>query len=174
MEASTPSPPLDELFERHYQELRQLARARLSGGGRNTLLDTTSLVHESFLRLAGFDAHAFPDRARFFVYAAKVMRSVIVDIARQRQSLRRGGDAVVVSDDVELENVAAAGEEQILRLDEALQQLAQRDARMAQVVELRYFAGLEMGDIAEVLGISRATAQRDWDVARAFLYQALS
>lgn len=174
MEASTPSPPLDELFERHYQELRQLARARLSGGGRNTLLDTTSLVHESFLRLAGFDAHAFPDRARFFVYAAKVMRSVIVDIARQRQSLRRGGDAVVVSDDVELENVAAAGEEQILRLDEALQQLAQRDARMAQVVELRYFAGMTELETAAALGVTDRTVRRDWQQAKLLLADALS
>jgi RNA polymerase sigma factor (TIGR02999 family) len=175
MEASTPTAPsLDELFERHYQELRQLARARLSSGGRNTLLDTTSLVHESFLRLCGLDQNAFPDRVRFFVYAAKVMRSVIVDIARQRKSLRRGGDAVVVSDDAALENIPMAGEEQILRLDEALQKLAKLDERMSQVVELRYFAGMTEMETAQALGVTDRTVRRDWQQARLLLADALN
>jgi RNA polymerase sigma factor (TIGR02999 family) len=174
MDATTPAPPIEELFEQHYQELRRLARGRLSGGGRNTLLDTTSLVHESFLRLAGLDPNAFPDRVRFFVYAAKVMRSVIVDLARQRHSLRRGGDVVVIADDAELENVPMAGEEQILRLDEALQRLAKVDARMAQIVELRYFAGMTELETAAALGVTDRTVRRDWSQAKLLLAEALA
>lgn len=167
------SPPLEELFSRHYQELRRLARSRLSDGRRNTLLDTTGLVHESFLRLCGLDEKSFPDRARFFVYAAKVMRSVIVDLARQRQSLRRGGELQFVTGHSELENVALPGEEQILRLDEALGRLAKLDPRMSQVVELRYFAGMTEEETAQALGVTDRTVRRDWQQARLLLAEAL-
>jgi len=177
MEATSTSPPLEELFTRHYEELRRLARSRLSGGGRNTLLDTTALVHESFLRLCGLDEKSFPDRARFFVYAAKVMRSVIVDLARQRQSLRRGGELQFVTGSTELENVAQnegmPGEEQILRLDTALEKLSRLDPRMSQVVELRYFAGMTEEETALALGITDRTVRRDWQQARLLLAEAL-
>lgn len=166
--------PIDELFARHYAALRQLARARLAGGGRSTLLDTTVLVHESFLRLAEIDPHAFPDRARFFVYAAKVMRSVIVDVARQRLSQRRGGDVVKVADAEALENVPFAADEQVLRLNDALEQLARQDARMAQVVEMRYFAGMTEPETAQALGVTDRTVRRDWQQARLLLADALS
>src|SRR5215510_10525598 len=106
MEATpSTSPPLEELFTRHYQELRHLARSRLAGGARNTLLDTTALVHESFLRLCGLDDKTFPDRARFFVYTVKVMRSVVLDVPRHRQPLRQRGVLHFVSGGSKLENV---------------------------------------------------------------------
>lgn len=162
---------VDELFAASYRELRRLARARLSSGGRNTVLDTTALVHEAFMRLSESGVARFPDQARFFVYAGKVMRSVIVDLMRERQAQRRGGDAVHVTLTGEVAERAGlpTGEEHILRVHEALQALEKVDARMARVVELRYFGGLSDDEIAAGLGLSGRTVRRDWEQARLIL-----
>ncbi|HEV8689188.1 MAG TPA: ECF-type sigma factor [Ideonella sp.] len=166
---------LDELYADAYRELRRLARARLHGGGRNTVLDTTALVHESYLRLAKHGEMAFEDRLRFMVYAGRVMRSVIIDLVRERQAERRGGDMLHVTLNTQLgESLAPeAGEVEILRVHDALDELAKLDARMAQVVELRYFAGMTEGEVAQALGVTDRTVRRDWQQARLFLADAL-
>jgi len=164
---------LDALFATAYRELRTLARARLRTGGRNTLLDTTALVHESYLRLSKASDVQFPDRARFLGYAGQVMRSIIVDFARQRLTDRRGGDAAHLTFTVQLADGAVAGEAEILRVHEALDELAKVDERMAKVVEMRYFGGLTEIEIAEALGVTDRTVRRDWEHARLFLAEAL-
>ena len=163
---------VDALYSAAYRELRRLARARLCTGGRNTLLDTTALVHESYLRLSNASGVQFPDRAHFLVYAGRAMRSIIVDFARQRLTERRGGDAAHVTYTVQLAD-GVAGEEEILRVHEALSELAKVDERMARVVEMRYFGGLTESEIAEALGVTDRTVRRDWEHARLFLSDAL-
>jgi RNA polymerase sigma factor (TIGR02999 family) len=164
---------LEQWFAASYADLRQLARARLRGGGRDVVLDTTALVHESFLRLAQRDGVAFPDRARFLGYASKVMRSVIVDLVRQRGNERHGGELARVTLTTDLLDGAVAAEEHILRVHEALEELQQVDARMAQVVEMRFFAGLSDLEIAAALQVTDRTVRRDWQQAQLFLAEAL-
>jgi RNA polymerase sigma factor (TIGR02999 family) len=163
----------DTLFNATYRELRQLARARLRGGGRNTLLDTTALVHESYERMIKAGDVRFPDRPRFLGYAGRVMRSIIVDFARQRQAERRGGNAAHVTFTVQLADGAIAPADEIVRVHEALEALARVDPRMASVVEMRYFGGLSEQEIAEALGVTDRTVRRDWEQARLFLADAL-
>jgi RNA polymerase sigma factor (TIGR02999 family) len=162
-----------EVFDATYQELRQLARGRLSRGGRGTLLDTTALVHESFVRFANAGNLRLEDRNHFMRYASHVMRSVIVDIARAGCAERRGGDAVHVTLNSALGEGAAAGEEEIIRVHEALEELSAADPRMVQVVEMRYFSGMTEAEIAAVLGITDRTVRRDWEKAKLFLARAL-
>jgi RNA polymerase sigma factor (TIGR02999 family) len=163
--------PVDEMYAAAYQELRRLARARLRGGARNTVLDTTALVHESYLRLSKSPGLRFPDRARFLVYAGQAMRSIIVDLVRQRRTERAdGGVRITLLTDWPS---ADAGEEQILRVHEALESLAQVDARMARVVEMRWFGGLSEQEIASALDVTDRTVRRDWSQARLFLAEAL-
>ena len=178
--ASAPAAPVrdhvDDWYAASYRELRRLARARLAGGGRNTVLDTTALVHESYLRLArGAEGVAFADRMHFMAYAGRVMRSVIVDLVRERQSERRGGQAVhvVLSTQFGERLAADEGEREILRVHEALESLGALDPRMAQVVEMRYFAGMTEPEIAAVLQVNERTVRRDWNQARLFLAEAL-
>jgi len=169
-------PPVDALYRAAYRELRDLARARLRGGGRNPLLDTTALVHESYLRLSkSAEVPQFPDRARFLAYASKVMRSIIVDMVRQNRSDRRGGGALHLTLTGEVAEAAGlpTGEEQILRVHEALEALAKVDPRMAEVVEMRYFGGLTELEMAAALGVTDRTVRRDWEQARLFLAEAL-
>lgn len=166
---------VDELYAALYGELRALARTRLRSGGRDAVLDTTALVHESYHRLSGPEGLRFPDRARFLVYAGRVMRSVIVDLVRHRQAQRRGGGAAHLT----LTGAAGAGlglpadEEHVLAVHEALEEMARVDERMARVVELRFFAGLTDVEIAEALGVADRTVRRDWEQARLFLMEAL-
>ena len=164
---------VDALFAEAYQELRRLARVRLRGGGRNTVLDTTSLVHESYLRLAAAGRLRVEDRAHFLRYAGCAMRSVIVDFVRQRQSGRRGGAADRITLTTRAGAGVNAGERQILRVHEAISELARYDARMARVVEMRYFGGLTESEIAEALEVTDRTVRRDWEKARLWLSDAL-
>jgi RNA polymerase sigma factor (TIGR02999 family) len=163
-----------ELFCLLYDDLRRLARSRLSQHQSMTLLDTTSLVHESYLKLIGVDALPVEDRKHFFTYAATVMRSVIVDFARARLADRRGGDANHVVLDTELSEKLACPEDDVLRVNEALNVLAQADLGLAQLVELRYFGGLTEAEIAEIQGISERTVRRNWGKAKLLLTAALS
>jgi RNA polymerase sigma factor (TIGR02999 family) len=167
------SADLDHWFAASYAELRQLARARLRGGGRDVVLDTTALVHESFLRLAQREGVAFPDRSRFLAYASKVMRSVIVDLVRQRSNERHGGELARITLTTGLVEGAVVAEEHILRVHEALEELEQVDPRMAQVVEMRFFAGLSDLEIAAALLVTDRTVRRDWQQAQLFLAEAL-
>jgi RNA polymerase sigma factor (TIGR02999 family) len=164
----------DALFAAAYEELRRLARARLRDGGRNTLLETTGLVHDCYERFVRAGELRAEDRRAFFAYASQVMRSVILNSVRERQAERRGGDLQQLTLSTELIANLGDGEETILRVHEALQVLAQADARLAQVVEMRYFGGYSDGEIAETLGVTERTVRRDWEKARAILADALS
>jgi RNA polymerase sigma factor (TIGR02999 family) len=163
----------DALFAAAYRELRRLAHARLRGGGRNTVLDTTALVHESYLRLSEAGTLNFPDRPRFLAYAGRVMRSIIVDMARARQAERHGGDVQHVTLTGEVAESLGAGEDHIVRVHEALADMERVDERMARVVEMRYFGGLTELEIAEALGVTDRTVRRDWEQAKLFLADAL-
>ncbi len=165
---------LQQLFAVAYAELRLHARSRLREGGRNTLLDTTSLVHESFLRLVQAGSLQASHRGQFFSYAASVMRSVIVDHARQRNAARRGGDLERVTLDSHLGNSAPHEAQQIIEVHEAVQRLALADPRLAQVVEMRYFGGMEETEIAAALDVHVRTVRRDWKRARLLLSAALA
>ncbi|MFO1330294.1 MAG: ECF-type sigma factor [Rubrivivax sp.] len=155
-----------------YRQLHVLARARLRGGGRNTLLDTTALVHEAFLRMGGMRAPSH-DGASALAYASRTMRSVIVDVARARQAERRGGDACIVTLDATEGGRASVAADHIVHVHEALLELEQLDARLARVVEMRFFVGLTDAEIAGALGTSERTVQRDWDKARRLLELSL-
>jgi RNA polymerase sigma factor (TIGR02999 family) len=164
----------EQLFAVAYDELRIHARARLRDGGRSPLLDTTALVHESFLRFRQAGRLQGSDRGHFFAYAASVMRSVIVDFVRAQQAARRGGHLQHVTLDTELGDKLAAEENQVVHVHEALARLEQVDRRLAQVVEMRYFVGMSEAEIGEVLGVTERTVRRDWQRARLLLAAALS
>ncbi len=163
----------DSLFEALYPELRRIAHARLGRNVRDTLQDTTVLVHECYLKLANAQRLTPGDRVHFLSYAAHVMRSLIVDAARARQAERRGGDAVHVTLDSAVGDSVAAAEDEIVDVHEALAQLAQLDERLARVVEMRYFGGMKETEIAAALGITDRTVRRDWEKARLLLAAAL-
>jgi RNA polymerase sigma factor (TIGR02999 family) len=156
-----------------YDELHRLARSRLRRSGELTLLDTTALVHESYLRIQQAGKLEFTDRKHFLAYAARAMRAIVIDIARARQADRRGGGALHVTFDTALGDSIAAEDEELLRVHEALDELASVDERLAKVVEMRYFGGLTEPEIAECLGVTERTVQRDWQKARLFLSMAL-
>ena len=161
------------LFELLYRDLHKLARSRLRRSETITLLDTTSLVHESYLRYVNSRDLDFADRGKFFAYAASVMRASIVDEVRKRHAERRGGAAEHVVLDTGSMDAMAPDDEQIIRIHEALDELAALDPRLAQVVEMRYFAGLTENDISAALGVTDRTVRRDWDKARTLLFNAL-
>jgi len=163
----------DALFAATYQELHRLAHARLRDGGRNTLLDTTSLVHESYLRMVKAGELRAEDRRAFFSYSSKVMRSVIVNCAKERLSQKRGGGRACVTLLTELDADLGNDAQALLRIHEALEVLEQADDRSAQVVEMRYFGGYSEGEIAETLGVTERTVRRDWEKARILLLAAL-
>lgn len=164
----------EQVFTLLYDDLRKLARSRLRQHRTMTLLDTTSLVHESYLKLVGHDSLALEDRHHFFAYASRVMRSVIVDFARARSAERRGGDAEHVVLDTALSERLGGNETDVLQVHEALEVLSQADARLAQIVEMRYFGGMTELEIGEALGLSDRTVRRSWEKARLLLVAALS
>lgn len=164
----------DALFAAAYKELHRLAHARLYDGGRNTVLDTTSLVHESYLRLVNAGELRAQDRRAFFAYASKVMRSVIVNCANERLSQKRGGHMVSLTLSTELADSLGTDEEAVLRVHEALAVVEQADPRSAQVVEMRYFGGYTETEISEALGVTERTVRRDWEKARVMLMAALN
>jgi RNA polymerase sigma factor (TIGR02999 family) len=162
-----------QLFAVAYDELRARARAQLQSGGRNTLLDTTVLVHESFMRYLNAGHLSSSERGAFFAYAAHVMRSVIVDFARQRQAQRRGGDAIHLTLTTQFAENLSVSEDQIVKINDALDELQKVDERLAQVVEMRYFAGMTENEVAVALGITERTVRRDWQKARLLLAEFL-
>ena len=164
---------LDRVLATLYQELHTMARRQLSGQHGYTL-DATALVHESYLKLLGSTGTAkFEDRAHFFAYAASSMRSVVVDYARSRLARKRGGDLKRVADIPEEVEGNLRLDEDMLALNDALEKLAAADERLAQVVEMRYFAGLSELEIAELLKRSERSIRRDWQKARMFLLSAM-
>lgn len=161
-----------ELLPLLYAELRNLAAARMASEGDGHTLQATALVHEAYLRLVGTDdAQVWDGRGHFFAAAAEAMRRILVDNARRKNRLKRGGDR----QRVELADVPAAQQprEDLLALDAALNKLKNVDATAAELVQLRYFAGLTMPQAAEFLNISQRTAERVWSYARAWLRQEM-
>jgi RNA polymerase sigma factor (TIGR02999 family) len=163
----------DNLFEILYPDLRRIAHSRLARNLRDMLMDTTSLVHESYLKLVSADRLTPGDRVHFLAYAATVMRSIIVDAARSKQAERRGGGAEHVTLNTEIGDAHAAPEDEIINVHGALEQLARLDERLGKVVEMRYFGGMNDAEIAEVLGLTDRTVRRDWEKARLLLAHAL-
>ena len=164
----------DRLLPLVYDELRKLAAAKMHNERPGQTLDSTALVHEAYLRLAGRgpEPAGFANRAHFFAAAAEAMRRILIENARRKRRDKRGGDRQRVDLDALAPDVSGPTLD-VLALDEALGQLAAEDARKANLVRLRYFAGLSLEQAAECLGVSRATASREWAYARAWLYDRL-
>jgi RNA polymerase sigma factor (TIGR02999 family) len=157
------------LFAAAYSELHRLARSRLREGGRNTVLDTTCLVHEAYLRFVNAGELRAEDRRGFFAYASQVMRSVIVNSIRERIAKKRGGVWRPLTLSTQPPVNVAGDEETILRVHEALEALQQADPRLAEVAQMRYFGGYSEQEIAETLDVSERTVRRDWEKARLLL-----
>jgi RNA polymerase sigma factor (TIGR02999 family) len=163
----------DELFALLYSDLRRMAHAKLVQNSTITLLDTTSMVHEAYLRLRNAERIDADSRGQFMAYAAQVMRSVIVDFARKRRTERRGGGAAEVTLATDLVDGVRSTDEEIERINDALIELDTRDARLRQVVEMRFFAGFSEEEIADALGLTARTVRRDWERARLLLSVSL-
>lgn len=163
----------DALFAAAYSDLQRLAHARLRDGGRNTVLDTTCLVHESYLRFVRAGELRAEDRRAFFAYASQVMRSVIVNSVRERIAQKRGGDRAPLTLSTNLVADVTDDEETVLAVHEALEALEKTDPRLAQVAQMRYFGGYSEQEIAETLDVTERTVQRDWEKARLILAAAL-
>ena len=161
----------DRLMPIVYEELRRLAHHYMRNEREGHTLQTTALVNELYVRLAGLDALAWRDRAHFFAMAATLMRRVLVDYARQRARDKRGGGVSVVPLDEHV--IAPQRAVDVVALDEALERLATVDPQQSRVVELRVFAGLSVEETAEALGISPATVKREWATAKLWLYHEL-
>jgi RNA polymerase sigma factor (TIGR02999 family) len=163
----------DRLFELLYPELRRIAHARLSRSLRDTLMATTALVNECYLKFAQAARLSASDRLHFLAYAANVMRSIIVDAARAAHAQRRGGDAEHVTLDTGVADATPTPEDEVLDVHAALQDLSRLDERLVKVVEMRYFGGMKDDEIAQVLGLTDRTVRRDWEKARLLLARAL-
>ncbi len=164
---------LDKLLPLVYDELRRLARSYLRRHPQQSVMQPTILVHEAYLKLINQQQVSWQNRAQFFGLAAKVMRDLLVDHARRTNAAKRGGGNYSVSLS-EADRVGQQKEFDLIALDEALDRLAKLDSRHSRVVEMKFFAGLNIEEIAEALSISHATVERDWNLARAWLYRELS
>ena len=164
---------LRRLIPAVYQELRHIARARLRSEPAGHILQTTALEHEAYLRLVQVDRMPVRNRTHLLSLAARLMRQVLVDMARRRRADKRGGDVTLVALDG-LDVPAAMPAIDVLALDLALDELASLEPRLCQVVECRFFAGLSIAETAEALAVSSATIERDWTVARAWLFDRLA
>ena len=163
----------NELLPLVYEELRRLAAHKMSQEPPGQTLEATALVHEAYIRLVGSNSHGWNSRTHFFSAAAEAMRKILIDNARRKQRLKRGGG----QNRVDLENAEIAAAEpstDILALDEALSKLAKKDPVKAELVKLRYFGGLTIEQAAGMLGISITTAKRHWTYARAWLFRELT
>jgi len=163
----------DRLLPVVYDELHRMAARYMRGERPGHTLQTSALVNEVYLRLADYKQMQWQDRAHFFAVAAQAMRRILIDFARARQNLKRGGGAERVSLDEALV-VTPEGGTDLLALDEALGRLAALNPRQSRMVELRYFGGLSEEEAAEVLGVAPRTVRYDWSLARAWLYRELS
>lgn len=166
------SKALDELMPLVHRELKRIARNFMRRQNAGHTLQTTALVNEAYVRLIDSDKVNWQDRSHFFAISAQLMRRVLVDAARRRNSAKRGGERVQVTlaDDVK---TAKANQADVVAIDDALKRLAKLNQRQCQIVELRYFGGLTEDEIAETLNISSRTVRRDWNLARAWLYREL-
>lgn len=164
----------DELMSLVYGELRRMAAARLRGAEAGASLQPTALVHEVYLRLASSEAVRWNDRVHFFAVASRAMRQIIVDEARRKTSLKRGGGELRVTLDESIEDGGGTSNVDLVALDRALARLAETDEAQARLVEMRFFGGLTLEEIAEVTEVSLATIKRRWRLARAWLFRELT
>jgi RNA polymerase sigma factor (TIGR02999 family) len=162
----------DALFAALYSELHRLAKRQLARGGAPGTLGATTLLHEAYLDMSRRDGTTFPDRARFMAYAAKVMRGVIIDYARTRRAQRRGGGFEISSLEGDV-GAPAADEKELGRISAALDELAGIDAGLAEIVDLKFFCGFSLAEIASMRGVSERTVQRHWEKARIYLHRAI-
>jgi RNA polymerase sigma factor (TIGR02999 family) len=163
----------DELLPLVYSELRSLAAQKLRHEGPGQTIQATALVHEAYLRLVGPRDPSWESRAHFFSAAAEAMRRILIERARAKKRIKRGGGAQRL-DLEQLDLTCPAPSDELLALDEALERLGQQDPSKAELVKLRFFAGMTTEQAAELLGISRATAERHWSFARAWLYREIT
>jgi RNA polymerase sigma factor (TIGR02999 family) len=166
----------EALFAALYSELHRLARSQLSRRGRHMTLGTTTLLHEAYVRMAGREGQAFPDRGHFMAYAARVMRTLVIDHVRSRRAQRRGGQFEITSLPADLGGSTAAtlSPERLARLGDAVDALAVADPLLAQIVDLKFFCGFSLAEIAAMRGVSERTLQRQWEKARFFLHEELA
>lgn len=164
---------LEHLSSLIYDELRRIAHLRLRQERPGHTLQTTALVNEAYLRLVDQQQVNWQNRAHFFAVASQMMRRILVDYARSRQTARREGEEHKVSIDESM-TIAVARSNELILIDDALQSLARFDERKCRIVELRFFGGLTIEETAEVLKISHATVEREWQSARAWLYREIS
>ena len=166
---------LDAVYASLYPDLKRIARSRLRQQGRADSMSTTMLVHESFVRLVGARGLRLEDRRHFFAYAAKTMRHIIIDSAREHLAERRGGgvEHTTLGGDDALQVADTASGDDLVRVNEALKGLEAVDPELAELVEMRYFGGYSEAEIAELQGVAERTVRRRWDKARAWLFVAL-
>ncbi len=162
----------DAVFSQLYGDLKRLAHARLSSSGHHTLLDTCALINETYLRLARTKELVSESRGQYLAYASRAMRSIIVDFVRARSTRKRGGQTERISLTQAVADVPA-DEEEIIRVHDALKELALVEPRLVSVVEMRYFGGLSEPEIAKALGVTDRTVRRDWQKARLLLAAAM-
>ena len=164
---------LDRLIPLVHSELRRVARSHFRREHPGHTLQATALVHEVYLRLVAIDRMTLNDRTHFFAVAARLMRQILVDHARRKRADKRGRGVTMLSLD-EVSPVSSTPIVNVLALDQALEALSTRDARQCRVVELRFFAGLSIDETAQAIGVSAATVEREWTMAKAWLHRRLS
>ncbi|MCC6383332.1 MAG: sigma-70 family RNA polymerase sigma factor [Dehalococcoidia bacterium] len=167
-------PAADAVFPVIYDELRRLAAAFLAQERAGHTLPTTALVHEAYFKLVGTPDYSFTGRAHFLAVAAQAMRRILITHARDRKRQKRGGGARVSLSEAERHTPAPEADVDLVALDEAMTRLAALDERKARLVEMRFFAGMSVEEVAEALGVGTATVKRDWAMARAWLFREIS
>ena len=160
-----------ELFSALYNDLHRLAQSHLRRSSGPLTLSATTLLHEAYLSIAGRDQAAFPDRSRFFGYASRAMRGLVINYVRDRRAIKRGGDLTFTTLDDHMAPSAAAPD--LAAIGAALDELAAAEPALAELVDLKFFCGFSFAEIAEMRGVSERTAQRDWAKARLLLHRAL-
>jgi RNA polymerase sigma factor (TIGR02999 family) len=165
-------PAAEALFAALYSELHRLAKRELARPGVPVSLSATTLLHEAYLDMAARDGTSFPDRARFMGYAARVMRGLVIDHARERHAQKRGGLFELTSLDTEgIDN--AVDHRELVQIGEALDELVKVEPALAEVVDLKFFCGFSFAEIASMRGVSERTAQRNWEKARIYLHRKI-
>ena len=163
---------LTSLLPLVYQELRRIAHNQLRQERANHTLQSTALVHEAYLRLLGHQPQELRNRSHFIAVASRLIRQILVDYARERHAAKRDGSCRIAVES--LEALPVSGDAELMALDDAMDDLSRIDERQARIVEMKFFGGLSSPEISEVLGLSRATVDRDWATARAWLHRQMS
>jgi RNA polymerase sigma factor (TIGR02999 family) len=161
----------DALFSALYSQLHNIAKRELARQGHPMSLGATTILHQTYIEMAEREGVSFPDRPRFMGYAARVMRGLIIDHARNRRALKRGGQFELTSSSVELESLPI--DRDLTRISEALDELAKSDPQLAELVDLRFFCGLTFAEIAALRGVSERTLHRQWEKARIYLHRSI-